>query len=127
MPNYPSAIAPLVASLTWLAAPAEQQIEELMRLGAGSWVDALVQDFDEAMRLATWRRRPILGDEALVVLEQLDELILELGAEPEAWTFTALCEHPGWQRVRRTAIRALAALCESCPTLEPVSRVAARA
>jgi hypothetical protein len=105
-------------SLTWLAAPPEHQIAELLRFGAGAAADELACAFDDAVALVVWHSRPILPVETLDLLEHLDGLLTQLVDDPQAWTLTALCERIEWQRIRHTALRAIAALSDSRPTLE---------
>ena len=105
-------------SLLWLAAPAEQQIAELISLGLGFCADELARVFDDAVRLVASPRRPILPVATLQLLEDLDEQLAAMCDDPDAWTLTSLCDRTEWQRVRRTARRALVALSDRRPTLE---------
>ena len=113
-----SPIHRLRESLLWLAAPAEQQVAELISLGLGFCADELARVFDDAVRLVAAPRRPILPTATLELLEELDEQLAALCDDPDAWTLTSLCERTEWQRVRRTARRALLALSDRRPTLE---------
>jgi hypothetical protein len=106
-------------SLLWLAAPADQQVAELISVGLGFCADELARVFDDAVRLVSSpRRNPILPMSTLQLLEELDEQLTTLCDDPEAWTLTSLCERTEWQQVRRTARRALVALSDRRPTLE---------
>jgi hypothetical protein len=105
-------------SLLWLAAPAEQQLSELISMGLCTCADELARVFDDAVRRIAGPRRPILPLATLQLLEDLDEQLARMCDDPEAWTLTSLCERTEWQRVRRTARRALLALSDRRPTLE---------
>lgn len=118
MVTTPSSIDRLRDSLLWLAAPAEQQVGELISMGLGTCADELARVFDDAVRLVASPRRPILPFATLELLEELDEQLASMCDDPEAWTLTSLCERTEWQRVRRIARRALVALSDRRPTLE---------
>ncbi len=126
MSRIQSPITALIDALTWLAASAEKQIEGLMQLGPQAQVADLARAFDDAVCLVTWRRRPIIPDDTLAALERIEQQLGQLEGDETAWTPTALCERQEWQRLRRAAIRALALLSDSSPTLERPARTAAR-
>ena len=116
MSNSTSSIDALRDSLIWLASSPEEQIAEMLLYGGG--VGDLVSAFDEAVGGLAWRSLPILPAETGELLEELDQQLGVLVDDPDAWTMTALCERVEWQRVRRTAARAIAALSATRPTLE---------
>ena len=105
-------------ALECLAASPEQQASELLRLGMGTCADELARVFDDAVRLVSWRRRPILPESTLLLLEQIDQQLADMCDDPDAWNLTALFQSIAWQKVRRSARRALLALSDSRPTLE---------
>ena len=105
-----SLIAPLIEAVSWLAAPAERQIAEVMRAGTGAGGDELARAFDDAVHEVVGRRLAVLPFEALDRLQDVDELLVQMADDPEAWTPTALCESAAWQAVRRAAVLALTAL-----------------
>jgi hypothetical protein len=113
-----SPIDRLREALECLAASPERQASELLRLGLGTCADELARVFDDAVRLVSWRRRPILPQSTLLLLEAIDQQLADMCDDPQEWTMTALFESIGWQKIRRSARRALAALSDSRPTLE---------
>jgi hypothetical protein len=118
MVSTSSSIDRLRDSLLWLAAPAEQQVSELISLGLSTCADELARVFDESVQGLARPHQPILPLATVQLLARLDEQLAAMGDDPAAWTLTSLCERAEWQRVRRTARRALVALSDSRPTLE---------
>ncbi len=110
MPNHDVEMDPLVDALTRLAAPAEQQIVELLRRGSSVWVDELALGYDEAVQLVIGERGVALPFATLDLLEDVDELLTSLAGDPDAWTPTALLDRDEWRGVRRAAILVLAAM-----------------
>lgn len=110
MVNIDKALCELAASLGRLAAPAEEQLAYLERLGTGELADELALEFHDNLLAVKGCAKPELRDSAAMrAVAEVDGALERMSGTANEWLWRpeGLRAAPEWAALRRLAAAAL--------------------